>query len=169
MNSKKKIKIELEDNTGGKYHLSLEGNISKDKILQAVELMDLVNSNNNFNDPSISHNPEATSIDSKIWNIIIESFSNTKFTSTDIVNFYQEKYHETIKLSVISTYLARYYNKGKLTRNKKLREYVYYLQNSNAIKNYPNNTSSISSISNSNNTFSYNITKQTKTIHDLQN
>ena len=169
MNSKKKIKIELEDTTGGKYHLSLEGNISKDKLLQAVELMDLVNSNNTFNDSSIPPNPEATSIDSKIWNIIIESFSNTKFTSTDIVNFYQEKYHETIKLSVISTYLARYCNKGKLTRNKKLREYVYYLQNSNVLKNYPNNTSSISSISNSNNTFSYNVTKHTKTIHDLQN
>ncbi|MGD1835846.1 MAG: hypothetical protein ACPKQO_09010 [Nitrososphaeraceae archaeon] len=169
MNSKKKIKIELEDTTGGKYNLSLEGNISKEKILQAVELMDLVNSNNSYNNTSVSHNQESSSIDSKIWNIIIESFSNTKFTSTDIVNFYQEKYHDPIKLSVISTYLARYCNKGKLTRNKKLREYVYYLQNSNTYKNYPHSTSSISSISNSNATYSYNITNHKKTIHDLQN
>ena len=41
--SKKKIKIQLEDAEGGKYNLSLEGNVSKEKIMKVFELMDLIN------------------------------------------------------------------------------------------------------------------------------
>ena len=37
----KKIRIELEDAEGGKYNLSLEGSMSRDKILKACELMEL--------------------------------------------------------------------------------------------------------------------------------
>jgi hypothetical protein len=38
----KKVKIELEDVEGGKYNLSLEGNMSKDKIIEIFELMELL-------------------------------------------------------------------------------------------------------------------------------
>jgi hypothetical protein len=40
---KKKIKIEVEDTEGGKYNLSLDGNITKDKIMKVFELMELLN------------------------------------------------------------------------------------------------------------------------------
>jgi hypothetical protein len=49
----KKIRIELEDAEGSKYNLSLEGSMSRDKILKACELMELelrgqtTNNNNN--------------------------------------------------------------------------------------------------------------------------
>ena len=39
---KKKIKIELEDADGGKYNLSLEGNMSKEKIMKVFELMEVL-------------------------------------------------------------------------------------------------------------------------------
>ena len=52
----KKIRIELEDAEGGKYNLSLEGSMSRDKIVKACELMELLelrgqttNNNNNNN------------------------------------------------------------------------------------------------------------------------
>ena len=48
MNSgKKRFKIELEDAEGSKYNLSLEGNISKEKIMKIVEFMDLINIESN--------------------------------------------------------------------------------------------------------------------------
>ena len=40
---KKKIKIELEDDDGGKYNLSLEGNLSKDKIQKVLQLVESLN------------------------------------------------------------------------------------------------------------------------------
>jgi predicted transcriptional regulator len=144
LSSKKRIKIELEDSQGDKYNLSLEGNFSKEKILYIMELVDLVQSgekpHGNKNNASIDK--ELVSIDSKIWHIIDQSFHKTSFTSSDIVEFYEEKYKESIKLSVISTYLSRYCTKGKLLRTKKLREYVYSLplpSTKDLSSNYQNN------------------------------
>ena len=39
---KKKIKIEMEDEEGGRYNLSLEGSISKTKILKLYEFMSMM-------------------------------------------------------------------------------------------------------------------------------
>ena len=166
MSSKKKIKIELEDDEGSKYNLSLEGNFSKEKILQVIELMDLVRSSDSgaITNPMEEKN-HTLSVDSKIWNIIEESFYFNTFTSSDIVNIYKKKYNETIKLSIISTYLARYCAKGKLNRTKRLREYVYNLvRNSSSTK-----ADSINDIvsSDDNDKIAYDVRR--KTIDDLKN
>ena len=166
MSSKKKIKIELEDDEGSKYNLSLEGNFSKEKIFQVIELMDLVRSSNSgaITNPLQEKN-NALSVDSKIWNIVEESFYFNTFTSSDIVNIYKKKYNETIKLSIISTYLARYCAKGKLNRTKRLREYVYNLvRNSSSTK-----ADSINDIvsSDDNDKIAYDVRR--KTIDDLKN
>ena len=90
---KKKIKIELEDDEGSKYNLSLEGNFSKEKILQVIELMDLVRSDSSrtITNPLQEKSNTLLSVDSKIWNIVQESFYFNTFTSSDIVNIYKKK------------------------------------------------------------------------------
>jgi hypothetical protein len=40
---RKKIKIEFEDADGSKYNLSLDGAISKNKMLKVYELMEILN------------------------------------------------------------------------------------------------------------------------------
>ena len=169
MSSKrKKIKIELEDDEGGKYNLSLEGNFSKEKILQVIELMELVRSDSTdaiIN--SSQENNRTLSVDSKIWNIIEQSFYHNTFTSSDIVNIYNKKYNETIKLSIISTYLARYVTKGKLKRTKRLREYVYNLARTASTNTDSINTNVVSSNSDNDNKIVYDVRR--KTIDDLKN
>ena len=166
MSSKKKIKIELEDDEGSKYNLSLEGNFSKEKIFQVIELMDLVRSTNSgeITNQLQENNNNTLSVDSKIWKIVEESFYFNTFTSSDIVNIYKKKYNETIKLSIISTYLARYCAKGKLNRTKRLREYVY-----NLVRNSSTKADSINDIvsSDDNNKIAYDVRR--KTIDDLKN
>ena len=167
MSSKKKIKIELEDDEGSKYNLSLEGNFSKEKIFQVIELMDLVRSTNSgeiTNQLQEKNNNNTLSVDSKIWKIVEESFYFNTFTSSDIVNIYKKKYNETIKLSIVSNYLARYCAKGKLNRTKRLREYVY-----NLVRNSSTNADSINNIvsSNDENKTAYDVRR--KTIDDLKN
>ncbi|HEX2487526.1 MAG TPA: hypothetical protein VHJ57_02975 [Nitrososphaeraceae archaeon] len=167
MSSKKKIKIELQDDEGSKYNLSLEGNFSKEKIFQVIELMDLVRSTNSgeiTNQLQEKNNNNTLSVDSKIWKIVEESFYFNTFTSSDIVNIYKKKYNETIKLSIISTYLARYHAKGKLNRIKKQREYVYNLVRNPSIKaDSINDTVS----SDDDNKIAYDVSR--KTIDDLKN
>jgi hypothetical protein len=125
---KKKIKIQLEDAEGGKYNLSLEGNLSKEKIMKVFELMDLINlggkSNNGLMDTE-SQNKNLVSVGSKIWGIIENKFPYNTFTSSDILEIYEDEYNEPIQLSIISTYLSRYSDRGKLARNRKGKEWVY--------------------------------------------
>jgi predicted transcriptional regulator len=135
---KKKIKIEFEDAEGSKYNLSLDGDISKNKILKVYELMESLNApegeayenNNDGHRKGLGeknmHTSTLTSVGSKVWYIIEHKFPNSTFTSTDIQEMYEEQYKESMRLDAIATYLSRYVNKGKLVRNKKGgKEWVY--------------------------------------------
>jgi hypothetical protein len=126
--NRKKIKISLEDGDGGKYDLALEGNISKSKIIQFIEVLDQldVKSKDRLNEVKSSNEKEnLTSIGSKIWYLIEQKFPHSTFTTSDILEIFEDEYQEPISLSVISTYLFRYSSRNKLSRNKKGREWVY--------------------------------------------
>ena len=123
---KKRFKIELEDAEGSKYNLSLEGNISKDKIMKIVEFMDLLNIESNVNSESGSYdNKTPASVGDRIWSLIESKFPYGGFTSTDILELYEDQYNEPIKLSIISTYLSRYSERGRLGRTRQGKEWIY--------------------------------------------
>jgi hypothetical protein len=135
---KKKIRIEMEDEEGGRYNLSLEGSISKTKILKLYEFMNMVDGKTRNYDVGTPENGELysrsnskieenrpVSVGDKIWSIVANKFRLTAFTSSDILEMYEAEYVEPIQLSIISTYLSRYSEKGRLTRLKKGKEWVY--------------------------------------------
>lgn len=139
---KKKIKIELEDAEGGKYNLSLEGNLSTVKIQKVLQLVESLNISRGdlIDNPKMSdeqsdmfrnnyskHNVTSNSIESKIWTLIENNFAYSTFTSSNIVESYEELYGEHLQLSLISTYLSRYHEKRKLIRSKRGKEWVYKL------------------------------------------
>ncbi|HSB56683.1 MAG TPA: hypothetical protein VLD38_02595 [Nitrosopumilaceae archaeon] len=117
--TKKKIKIDLEDADGAKYNFSLEGNVTREKMLKIFELMDLIN----IEEPQ--DGPTLDSVGSKIWNIIDKHFPMGKFTSSEVLEKYEDEYGEPIKLSIISTYLSRFATKGKVERVRQGREWTY--------------------------------------------
>ena len=125
----KKIKIQLEDADGGKYDLALQGNISKTKIIKFIEVLDLLEIE--VKDPDFENNTkfrdkdDFTSLGSKIWNLVEQKFPNTAFTSSDILELYEDEYQKPIKLSAIATYLSRYSERGKLSKTKKGKEWLY--------------------------------------------
>ena len=134
--SKKKIKIQLEDAEGGKYNLSLEGNVSKEKMMKVFELMDLINLDGKSKDGYMeteSQNKNLASVGSKIWGIIDHKFPYSTFTSSDILEIYEDEYNEPIQLSIISTYLSRYSDRGRLVRNRKGKEWVYKITKSSQV------------------------------------
>ncbi len=123
---KKRFKIELEDAEGSKYNLSLEGDVSKEKIMKIVEFMDLLNieSNGSSEDKTFTAKA-AASVGDKIWSLVDGKFPYGGFTSTDILELYEDQYNEPVKLSIISTYLSRYSDRGRLVRNRQGKEWVY--------------------------------------------
>ncbi len=119
--AKKRIRIDMEDSEGARYDIKLEGNVTREKILKIFEMMDLMN---------IEESPESPTLDSigaKIWHIIDKYYPMGKFTSSVILEKFEDEYNEPIKLSVISTYLSRFSQKGKTERVKSGREWSYQI------------------------------------------
>jgi hypothetical protein len=119
--ARKRIRIDLEDPEGAKYNFNIEGNVTREKILKIFELMDLMN---------IEGQESTTQLDSiggKIWNIVDKYFPVGKFTSSMILEKYEDEYEEPIKLSIISTYLARFASKGRIERLKTGRVWTYQI------------------------------------------
>ncbi len=117
----KRIRIDMEDSDGARYDIKLEGNVTRDKVLKIFEMMDLMN---------IEEEQEPINMDSvgsKIWNIIDKFFPIDKFTSTNILEKYEDEYNEPVKLSIISTYLSRFATKGRVNRTKTGREWTYQI------------------------------------------
>ena len=119
--AKKRIKIDLEDTDGAKYNLSVEGNVTREKMLKIFELMDLINIEEPENGPVLD------SVGSKIWNIVDKHFPLGKFTSSEVLEKYEDDYGEPIKLSIISTNLSRFATKGKVERARQGREWAYQI------------------------------------------
>ncbi len=117
--ARKRIRIDLEDSEGAKYNFSLEGNVTREKMLKIFELMDLMN---------IEEQEDTTQLDSigaKIWNIVDKHYPIGKFTSSMVLEKYEDEYGEPIKLSVISTYLSRFATKGRVARERQGKEWAY--------------------------------------------
>ena len=117
--AKKRIRIDMEDADGARYDIKLEGNVTREKVLKIFEMMDLMN----IEEEQITTNMDSTG--SKIWHIIDKFFSMGKFTSTNILEKYEDEYNEPVKLSIISTYLSRFSSKGKMNRIRTGREWTY--------------------------------------------
>ena len=127
----KRIRINLEDNEGAKFKFDIEGNVTKDKVLKLFELMDLMNIEE-------EQAPNLDSVGGKIWHVIENSFPAGRFTSSLVLQKYEDEYNEPdavyherkkkpIKLSVISTYLARFASQNKIKREKTGREWSYQI------------------------------------------
>ena len=108
MPGRKKFKIELEDAEGGKYNLSFEGNVTKEKVAKIVEFMDLINLEGEARPGVEGETMRApASVGDRIWALVEGKFPFGSFTSSDILELYEDTYNEPIKLSIISTYLSR--------------------------------------------------------------
>jgi hypothetical protein len=120
--AKKRIRIDMEDADGARYDIKLEGNVTREKVLKIFEMMKLMNIEE---EQTTTTNMDSTG--SKIWHIIDKFFPLGKFTSTNILEKYEDEYNEPIKLSIISTYLSRFSIKGKIERIRTGREWTYQI------------------------------------------
>jgi len=131
LTKQKKIRIELEDVEGDKYNLSLQGSMSRDKIVKACELMELLelrgqttNNNNDAapsseNEVQVQQNKNLAAVGSKMCGLIEDKFLYASLGSTAIREMCEDGYDEPVQLSIISTCLSIYYERGKLVRSKR--------------------------------------------------
>ena len=117
--AKKRIRIDIEDAEGANFNLNLTGNITREKVLKAFEFLDLMNIED------VEDSPQLDSLGAKIWHIVDKYYPTGKFTSSEILEKYEDEYNEPITLSKISVYLSRFSGRGKIDRTRTGREWTY--------------------------------------------
>ena len=118
---RKKIKIELEDEEGTKYTVSLEGKVSRDKLMKAVDMLEIM-------DVPLEHSykaPDQGTFIGKMMTLLETTFAAGDFSSSDVAREFEDHYNMPVKLSTISTYLARLAEKDYIKRERFGNSWVY--------------------------------------------
>ncbi|MCJ7610191.1 hypothetical protein MUP00_11105 [Candidatus Bathyarchaeota archaeon] len=110
---KKRVKIEVADGDREKVTITLEGDMSRERILHLMDLLQLLN----ITDKARPEEPEELSKFEKVRLLIKRKFPTGWFTSQDIMVAYEDSYDEPIGLSTVSTYLVRLVDRGDVTRS----------------------------------------------------
>jgi Penicillinase repressor len=118
---RKRIKIELEDDEGTKYTFALEGSVSRDKLMKAMDMLEVM-------DVPLEHShraPDEGTFFGKVQTLLETTFAAGDFSSSDVAREFEEKYNQPVKLSTISTYLARLADKQHIKRERFGNSWVY--------------------------------------------
>jgi len=118
---RKRIKIEVEDEEGTRYTLALEGKVSRDKLMKAVDMLEIM-------DVPMDRSykvPNQETFFGKVMTLLETEFMAGDFSSSDVARGFEEKYNQPVKLSTISTYLARLADRQYIKREKFGNSWVY--------------------------------------------
>ena len=114
----KKMRVELFDTEGNRYTVAFEGQITRDKALRLLDLIELLGGmpNETMNRDAAAPSLTQPSRLEKVRTVVQRSFPLVWFSSRDIQTVYEQEMKEPINLSTVSTYLSRMAGKGFLMR-----------------------------------------------------
>jgi len=114
----RRMRVELFDSEGNKYSVSFEGEITRDKAMRLLDLVELLGGG-----PGAGSNPstvpgigEQLSKSDRTRGIVQRHFPIVWFTSREVQTVYEQELKEPINLSTVATYLGRMATKGILQR-----------------------------------------------------
>ena len=116
----RKMRVELFDSDGNRYTIAFEGQVTRDKALRLLDLVELLgggvaNEGQTASQGATIPNRVLSRFE-KVQLVIQKSFPLIWFSSKDIQLIYEQELKEPVSLSTISTYLSRMTAKGMLLR-----------------------------------------------------
>jgi len=113
------MRVELFDGEGNKYTVAFEGQISREKALRLLDLVELLGgmpggTGTSPSNPALASNGLPKFDKAKL--LIYRHFPLVWFSSKEVQSAYEEEFKEPVALSTIATYLARMVGQGFLTR-----------------------------------------------------
>ena len=106
----KKMRVEIF-NDGDRYTISFEGQVTRDKALRLLDLVELLGGMPTVNadlQKSVSEMPKIQ----KVRLAAEKSYPVGWFSSKKLQSEYEKQFNEPIRLSTISTYLSRLSDRG---------------------------------------------------------
>ncbi|MCS7136267.1 MAG: hypothetical protein RMJ14_01540 [Nitrososphaerota archaeon] len=109
--SRRRVRLELFDENGDKVTLIFEGRLTRDKIIQLADFIELYGGGE-ITQPQVVEGSKLV----KVVKLIERYFPFSHFSSKEVQRLYEAEYREPISLSTVSTYLSRLANRGVLER-----------------------------------------------------
>jgi hypothetical protein len=111
----RKMRVELLDSDGNRYTIAFEGQITRDKAVRLLDLVELLggmpNDTNNAV-PNLGAANNGFSKYDKVRMIVQRSLPLVWFSSKDVQATYEQEFKEPMSLSTAATYLSRLANRG---------------------------------------------------------
>ncbi len=118
----KRIKFEFTDDKGTKHIHVVQGPaISREDLVKAMEALEMMDLDVASSRPT----PDEGTFFGKVQTILETTFAAGDFSSSDVAREFEEKYNQPVKLSTISTYLARLADRQYIKREKFGNSWVY--------------------------------------------
>ena len=115
----RKMRVELFDSEGNRYTVAFEGQITRDKAVRLLDLVELLGGMPGEAPASSTGNNQLAANQSrfeKVRQLIQKNFPLVWFSSKEIQSVYEQELKEPVTLSTVSTYLSRMASKGILLR-----------------------------------------------------
>ena len=106
----KKMRVEIF-NDGDRYTITFEGQVTREKALRLLDLVELLGGMPTVNSESSRPISEIPKIE-KVRLAAEKNFPVGWFSSTDLQHAYEKQFNEPIRLSTASTYLSRLADRG---------------------------------------------------------
>jgi hypothetical protein len=106
----KKVQIEISNN-GDRYTITFEGQVTRDKALRLLDLVELLGGTPTVNSGSDRSASEMSKIE-KVCLAAEKNFPVGWFSSKELQSAYEKQFNEPIRLSTASTYLSRLTDRG---------------------------------------------------------
>lgn len=106
----KKMRIEIFNN-GDRYTITFEGQITRDKAIRLLDLVELLGGMPTAN-PETNNSTSEMSKTEKVRLAAEKNFPIGWFISKELQAVYEKQFNEPIRLSTVSTYLSRLADRG---------------------------------------------------------
>ena len=138
---RKKVSVRFTDDKGNNVNLNVEGELNVETLVTYLSALGCFEKNNTFVEAFESRDTTEGTFDSEVKKrvegprslndevkLVVDSLAGGWFTSKDVCRVYRERFNKEILLGKVSTYLARMYDRGFLTRLKSGKLFRYTVQ-----------------------------------------
>ena len=121
----RKMKVEVFDETGNRYTISLEGSVTRKNALRILDMVELLGGMPGVS-PETKYVQELSKFD-KVQFVVEKHFPLAWFSAKEAQSLYEKETNDPVGLSTLSTYLARLAERGTLVKSKNSNKVVYRL------------------------------------------
>jgi len=113
----KKMRVEVFDGGGNKYTVTFDGQVTRDKALRLLDIVELLGGMPGMS-PQEGSSPSNMSKLEKVRLVVEKYFPIVWFSAKDVRNVYEQEIKEPIAMSMVSTYLTRMADRGMLLNTR---------------------------------------------------